>query len=363
MAERTFDGEAMSIILNLLPKGAEKITALKEYIKEADEAKETYYQLTWRFEYAYQEYFYGDPVGAMPIASEFAEIYEANPHALDNVPNNGGPESYLMITQMGLDNVVALPQISMEEWENMMDKFHTLVKRFNVGHKVYWWQLARFWQYVDKEKAHEYFQTFWKTGRDGLSDCRACERCNAVHMSLLANDRKAADEYAKPLKAGRTHFCNDAPKLYRYYYLEDALDRGDLKEATLYANQLSGKIEHRIHDLSFLGAVVRCFAYTDTEKSVKKFESGIKLTIGLWDQIKVYNYYKGAYVCFHKLAEAQDTVPLKLPEEFPLYSKAGIYHCKELSQWFYEQAGIIGDKFDKRNGSQYFKNNLAKALL
>ncbi|MDE7416496.1 MAG: hypothetical protein K2N44_09375 [Lachnospiraceae bacterium] len=363
MSARTFDGEAMSILLNMLPKGAEKISAVKEYIKEADEAKETYYQLTWRYEHAYLEYFYGDPVKTMPIASEFTQIYEANPHALDSVPDNGGAESYVMITQMGLDNVVALPQVSMEEWENMMEQFHVLVKRFNLGHKVYWWQLARFWQYIDKEKAYQYFQRFWKTGRDGLSDCRACERCYAVHMSLLAGDRKAADEYAKPLKAGRTNFCNDAPKLYRYYYLEDALDRGDLKEAVTYAGQLSVKLEHRPHDLSFIGAVVRCFAYTDMDKAVKKFEYGMDLALGLWDQIKVYDYFKGAYVCFHELAKDKDTVILDLPAEFPLYRKDGVYHCNELRQWFYEQAEKIGDKFDKRNGSHYFKENLAKALL
>lgn len=363
MAATTFDGEAMAMILGMLPKGAEKITALKEYIKEADEAGEAYYRLIWRYDYAYQEYFYGDPVKAMPIASEFTEIYEANPHALDDVRDNGGAESYLMITQMGLDNVVALPQIPMEEWEKMMDQFHGLVKRFHLGHKVYWWQMARFWQYIDKEKAYQYFQKFWKTGRDGLSDCRACERCYAVHMSLLAGDRKAADEFAKPLKAGRTNFCNDAPKLYRYYYLEDALDRGELKEAVPYANQLSVKLEPRIHDLSFLAAVVRCFAYTDLDKAIKKLESGMKLALGLWDQIKVYDYYKGAYVCFHELAKVKDTVALDLPEEFPRYEKDGVYSCQELERWFYEQAGVIGDRFDNRNGSRYFQENLARAVL
>lgn len=363
MAERIFDGEAMSILLSMLPKGAEKITALKDYIREADEAGEVYYQLVWRYEYAYQEYFYGDPVKTMPTASEFTEIYEANPHALDHVPDHGGPECYLMITQMGLDNVVALPQIPMEEWEIMMDRFYALVKRFGIGHRVYWWQLARFWQYIDKKKAYQYFQKFWKTGRDGLSDCRACERCYAVHMSLLSGDRKAADEYAKPLKAGRVNFCNDAPKLYRYYYLEDALDRGDLKEAVLYANQLSVKLECRVHDLSFFGSVIRCFAYTDLDKAVEKFEASIQLVMGLWDQMKVYDYDKGAYVCFHKLAQTRDTVVLKLPEEFPLYEKDGIYQCRELGEWFYEQAEIIAEKFDKRNGSHYFEENLARALL
>ena len=363
MAKDSFDGEVMSMILNMVPKGAEKIEALRGYIKEADEAGEVYYQLIWRFEYAYQEYFYGDPVKTMPIASEFTEIYEANPNALDHVPDNGGAESYLMITQMGLDNVVALPQIPMEEWQTMMDKFYVLVKRFNIGHRVYWWQLARFWQYIDQDKAYQYFQRFWKTGRDGLSDCRACERSYAIHMSLLIGDRKAADEYAKPLKAGRDNFCSDAAKLYRYYYLEDALDRGDLREAAIYANQLSVKMEHRAHDLSFFGAAIRCFAYTNMEKAIKKFEVSIDLALGLWDQLKVYNYYKGAYVCFHQLAKDMDTVALKLPEAFPLYTKDGIYQCKELGEWFYKQAENIGQKFDKRNGSRYFEENLAKALL
>ena len=35
MSASTFDGEAMSSLLNMLPKGAEKISAVKEYIKEA----------------------------------------------------------------------------------------------------------------------------------------------------------------------------------------------------------------------------------------------------------------------------------------------------------------------------------------
>lgn len=361
MAKGYFDGEAMSIILNLLPDGEEKANAIKDYIKEADEAGEAYYQLVWRYDYAYQAYFHGDPVSTIPIAAEYAKIYEENPHVLDNVPDNGGAESYLMITQMGLDNIVALPQIPMEQWEETMDNFHALVKRFNIGHRVYWWQLARFWQYIDKEKTFQYFQKFWKTGRDGLSDCRACERSYVVHMSLLAGDRKAADEYAKPLKAGRTNFCKDAPKLFRYYYLEDALDRGDLKEASVYANQLNVKMEKRIHDLSFFGAVIRCFAYTNMDKAVEKFQIGMKMVLGLWDQIKVYDFYKGAYVCFHELARTKDTIMLDLPKEFPLYQEDGNYNCSRLEQWFYGQACTIADKFDTRNKSSYFKDNIRLA--
>ena len=132
--------------------------------------------------------------------------------------------------------------------------------------------------------------------------------------------------------------------------------------ASSYASQLNYRLEHRILDLSYIGAVIRCFAYTNIEKAIEKFVSGMELVLGLWDQKKVYDFYKGAYVCFHELAKNKDTVTLSLPEEFPMYNKSGSYNCKELEQWFYEQAEATGNKFDKRNNSNYFKKNLSLAL-
>lgn len=73
-----------------------------------------------------------------------------------------------MVMQMGIDPIVFLPQISMEQWETMMEEFYRWVKRYGIGLRTYWWQMTRFWRYVDREKAYEYFQRFWKTGRDGV---------------------------------------------------------------------------------------------------------------------------------------------------------------------------------------------------
>ena len=122
-------------------------------------------------------------------------------------------------------------------------------------------------------------------------------------------------------------------------------------------------MEKGIHDLSFFGAVIRCFAYTNMDKAVEKFQIGMKMVLGLWDQIKVYNFYKGAYVCFHELARTKDTVVLDMPEKFPLYQEDGNYNCNMLEQWFYGQACTIGDKFDERNKSSYFKDNMRLALV
>jgi len=359
MGNRTFDGEAISMIIDLLEDGIEKMEALEGYIKEADEAKENYYRLLWRYEYACQAIFHSDSSKAIPVAAEFGPIYEENP---DILPGEAGAEMYLMITQMGIDPVVYLPQIPMEQWEDMMDKFYALVKRFNTGLRTYWWQMARFWRYIDKEKAFGYFKKSWNTGRDGLSDCRACERGAAVSMSLLIGDRKAADEYAKPLKAGRMEYCKDSRKFYLYAYLEDALDRGDIKEAKHFANKLVWKAEKNIPDLNYTSALLRCFAYTDKPKALEKFNIGIKNIAGLWDKKKIYDFYKASWVYLHEAAKNQETIDLKIPDNFPVYRGDGCYNCKKLAEWFHGQAENIGQLFDKRNQSSYFKEDMGKAM-
>lgn len=264
--------------------------------------------------------------------------------------------------QMGIDPIVFLPQIPMKQWETMMAEFYHWVKYYHIGLRTYWWQMARFWRYVDRKKAYEYFQKFWKTGRDGLSDCRTCERSYAVQMELLMGNRAAADEYAKPMEQGRMRFCPDTPHLYWLAYLEDALDRGDLREAEKRANALYRKGNRDKSDLSYIGAVLRCWAYTDPERALEVFAKRLEWSIGLWDQKKVYDFDKGACVLFQRLSKHQQTVHLELPQAFPLWREDGAYSTKELANWFREQAETISRRFDERNGSHCFGHDLAVAL-
>lgn len=352
-----FDGQALDDAIQRLPAGAVRMSALQEAIPQADAAKDAYWQLTFRYEYACEATFRDDPPKAMPAAAEFASIFEADPDAL---PEDGGSECYLMIAQMGIDPIVNLPQIPLAQWEALMEQFYALVKRYHIGLRTYWWQMARFWRYIDQEKAFGYFQRFWKTGRDGLSDCRACERSYAVQMSLMVGDRAAADAYAKPMEAGRIRFCSDTPQLYWLAYLEDALDRGDLQEAEPLANKLYRKSDRDKSDLSYLGAVLRCWAYTNPDRAVALAAKRFPWTLGMWDQKKVYDFYKGAWACFQELAKRTNTVKLELPEKFALYQGNGTYAVPALAEWFRAQAANIAQKFDQRNGTDWYAQNLSR---
>ncbi len=361
MAKKKFDGPAVQAMLDRMPGGLPKMAVLQEAIAQADAAEDHFWRMMLRYDYGCEATFRDDPPKAIPVAAEFHAIYQEHPEVLTARSPDGAPEMHLMIIQMGIDPIVALPQIPMAQWEKMMDDFYALVKQYRVGLRTYWWQMCQFYQYVDREKAGEYFQKFWKTGRDGLSDCRACERSNAVRISLLLGDRAAADEYARPMEQGRIRFCSDTPQKYWLAYLEDALDRGDRREAEKRANALYRKADRDKSDLNYLGAVARCWAFTDPERAVALVEKRLSWTVGLWDQKKVYDFYKGAWVCFRELGREKDAVALSLPEAFPLYSAGGVYDPRVLADWFYDHAAAIGKRFDARNGADWFRDDLAAA--
>lgn len=344
--------------LDTMQGGEARMKAILEAIKVADEAKEPYYQMLFRYEYAYEATFHDDPPKAMPSAVEFSSIFEENPDVL----GPDGREMYLMIMQMAIDPVLYLPQIPLSQWEGMMEQFYSLVKRFNLGHRIYWWQMCRFMQYIDKNKAFEYFQKFWKTGRDALSDCRACERCYAVRMYLLMGDEAGAEEHAKPIKSRHIRFCGDAPHLMLLAYIEYAMDKGNLKMAIPYARELK-RIGHRDRsDLSYIGAVLRCYAYSDLESGIELMANSFAWIVGMWDQKKMYDFYKGAWTIFHQLSKQQEEIHLALPKTIGCYQASGIYNIKEMEQWVYAQAEQIAQQFDARNQTDAFAKDLRLAV-
>ena len=362
MGKTKFCGEELEASIKRLPQGKPQMDAYWNAIRQADEAGDPYWRLMFRCDYCYEATFRDDPPKAIPVAAEFCALFEENSEAFIERSQDGASEMHLMIMQMGIDPIVFLPQIPMKQWETMMAEFYRWVKYYHIGLRTYWWQMARFWQYIDREQAYQYFQKFWKTGRDGLSDCRACERSYAVRMELLMGNRAAADAYAKPMDQGRIWFCKDTPQLYWLAYLEYALDHEDRKEAEKRANALYRKGNRDKSDLSYIGAVLRCWAYAEPERALEVFAKRLEWSIGLWDQKKVYDFDKGACVLFQRLSKHQQTVHLELPQAFPLWREDGTYAAKELAGWFQTQAETIGHRFDQRNNSHYFEDDLAASL-
>lgn len=96
---------------------------------------------------------------------------------------------------------------------------------------------------------------------------------------------------------------------------------------------------------------------------VHLLEQGITWSVGVWDQDLLFDFYRGAGEFCEKLAENEETVSLGQPDSFPLYQKDGIYPCLDLARWFREQAEAIAQRFDRRNGSDYYGRKLRPANI
>lgn len=86
--------------------------------------------MMFRYSCCCEATFRDDPPKAIPVAAEFCALFDECAEALLARSPEGAAEMHLMVMQMGIDPIVFLPQISMEQWETMMEEFYRWVKRY-----------------------------------------------------------------------------------------------------------------------------------------------------------------------------------------------------------------------------------------
>ena len=349
MQQEVFDGEKLSRLMEKLPKGKPRIDAYEEAIRLADQTKDTYWRLGFRFHYA---------SGA---AAEFGPIFEAAPLKIQKDPVM--IDAYLMITQLGVDVMQNLPQIPMAQYEALLEQYDQLTKRYGIGRRTYYWQMMGRWEYADPEQALEYIELAMQTPPDDhFGNCNACEHSWAAKQYIRLGRLEEAQRYIQPLETYRFSPCENSFQNIWAASLEYALDRGDLETAVPLAQKLYKKGNRNRTDLRFLGPVLRCWGMANADRGLALFARRLEWSIGMWDQKKVYDFDKGACILFRRLAGVRQTVKLELPQAFPLWREDGRYPVQELADWFLTQAETIGRRFDRRNRSHYFEDDLAAAL-
>ena len=361
MQQEVFDGEKLSRIIEKLPKGKPRIDAYEEAIRLADQAQDAYWRLGFRFHYASEVYFQDDPPKCIGVAAEFGPIFEAAPPKIQKDPVM--IDAYLMITQLGVDVMQNLPQIPMAQYEALLEQYDQLTKRYGIGRRTYYWQMMGRWEYADPERALEYIELAMQMPPDDhFGNCNACEHSWAAEQYIRLGRLEEAQRYIHPLETYRFSPCENSFQNIWAASLEYALDRGDLETAVPLAQKLYKKGNRNRTDLRFLGPVLRCWGMTNVDRGLSLFARRLEWSIGMWDQKKIYDFDKGACVLFRRLTGVRQTVKLELPQAFPLWREDGRYPVQELADWFLTQAESIGRRFDRRNRSHYFEDDLAAAL-
>lgn len=143
--------------------------------------------------------------------------------------------------------------------------------------------------------------------------------------------------------------------------IHDDLDHGDVEAAEEKTRRLVHISCRNRSDLAYVGAILRCRAYTGPEQWLPLLEQGARWSAGMWDQRSLFYFYLGAWIFCTRLAEVRRQAALDLPETISFCRAAGEYDCAGLADWFYREAAAIGERFDRRNGSDSYARKLERA--
>ncbi len=193
-------------------------------------------------------------------------------------------------------------------------------------------------------------------------DCVACAANTEIKYYLLNNEKEKADKIAKKIENG-TLRCkgelSDSLLRMKQHYLKYYILHGDYEKAaeTAYIFEHSDS-EVKVHNrwASFMCAYV----HTNPGRGMRIYKKHWREWEEESDQYEKFYAFKDAACFFKGLKSEKDTGTIKLDvnDRFPLYNEDGIYSIDSLCSYYYKWAGDIANKFDKRNRTSKFINEL-----
>ena len=353
-----FFGLLLGLELERLEGTPEYIPKVQSAIKQADDANDTYYRLYFRFTYASEVMFHGDSAKSIPIVSEFSSIFEEHPEMAEDEANC---EMYLFIMLYAIEAAENLPQIPLSQWEDLMEKYLELTKRFNMGLRDYYMQKCSFYIDIDSKKSYDYYQKYLETPGEPVTFCEACDLSYGVMVNLKTGNYEKSKEYEKKLK--NCGGCESAARRTAFTYLNYAINNEDYKTAKRYADDLIRTDINEKSTLKYAGEVIRLFAHTDMDNALKLLQENLPHLNNLWDKKDAFYFCRGAYTAIKILSETKDEVKLNIPKELPFYHEDGTYNTSNLADTFYKLAKDIATLFDNRNHADNYMKELTSSEL
>lgn len=337
-----------------MPYNHLRVAMIQEALAIAEQHKIAEYQIGLRYDLMWAYTMGDDRAKALPICAEYFALREQRPDICF------APRTAVSAARIAAHVAISLPQITLEQCHALMEQFHTQVRKYGLGARVWHIHACHFYILTgDLAAAEKHLESFRTIPRDDLSDCPACEASNAAEALLNLGRREEAMETFRPVLEGKLT-CECQPWSALSLLIHDDLNHGNLGRAQNWGQKLARCPLKSPVDLLYVGALTRLCAYTDPSRSVGMLEKYLPWISGLWDQDVLFAFYRGAWALCEKLGETQESLSIRFPQTFPLYNEDGTYSCARLAEWFYTQAQDIAKRFDRRNGSNYYERHLIR---
>lgn len=258
------------------------------------------------------------------------------------------------------DSLADFPQISKKQMDDMLEDMRVRYERTGSG--IYPVLMLRWKTAIrmgDKTAARKWHAQMKKTPRDFMSDCPACVKNQEVHYATFLEKDEQALALAEPILAGRLR-CSEVPHITYGYLLVPLLRLQRLEEAARL-HQTGYRMAARSTNLLRTIADHLVFlALTDNlARAVKLFEKHLPWSLDSTDYLARFEFAFASRLLTERLAKADTTsIKARLPKAFPRYQEKGRYEVAELDAWANEEADALAQRFDERNGTDYFAKRL-----
>lgn len=342
-----------------LGDGDEKIMTVEEAVRIADTGYDVKLQYEAREELIEAAFWGGETEKALVTYSWCLAQFDKYPEKFS--------EWQLLWRYKWIVNVIVnFPQIPKEQIYEMLDEMERRYLKAGYGLRVVYYYRYRIEKFFgNKDDAIKHFNRAQEISRDALSDCAACEVDERVTFQIYCENNELALRLAEPIFSG-LHICRSVPHRTLAGILLPLVQMGRWAEARDYHTRGYHLISRDVIYLIYVSDHLIFLALDgDFDEATRLLESHFRWTTKSKSQYDKYTFYRAAWLLLELMSDAgQETIKLRMPESFPMYQYSQNHHYRisQMKEWFEGLAREIGEKFDKRSGTNRFASELAETL-
>lgn len=135
---------------------------------------------------------------------------------------------------------------------------------------------------------------------------------------------------------------------------------GRVAEALQYHRLTESTFRNRIGYMWHWGPHMTLLALTDNYSAgLRCFEAALPVAMSQPDLLSRFHFFEHAVVLFDRVAAVRDNKSrLRIPSEIAWHSPDGLYEPAAVRAWLETEARTAADRFDSRNGNNYFRQSL-----
>ncbi len=346
-----------------LEHGKARKQGIQQALNSALEKHDTENVSELYYKFIEEDFFYDDAYQAVIIFPEYLAFFEQHIELHETYKINLMWAFKLFLCCCG-----GFYQIPLQQILNIFKSFENMCEKFGYSKRVYYRCL---WYFLNTNglsvsefpSAKECYLKMIQCPQDELCDGEAGDISDDINYFIeVENNLDKAFKRAEPLLSGKLKF-SEIPDGEYIVFAKFYFQSGDLKNATRYAEIGFRLMEKDSRDGYCLYERLWCatiFSYSDATKGLKILKKCILSLMENKNGADSFHFYRSAYHIMLQIEnKGQKTVNMKFPwHDEEIYNPKGVYSVSKLKNWFYAKAKFFADKFDERNGNNYYNSRL-----